>query len=263
MRQLRERAGRWESSQACDMFKRLAGARMRGRNSQEYKCVRSEVVLAHANLVRTLASKYANRGEPLDDLIQVGMLALIKAIDRFDVGRGVTFATYAVPTIEGEIKRYFRDKSWTLKVPRRLKELNLSIGRAVEVLTVELGRSPTSADIANYLRAREEEVIEAQDSQRAYRAMSLDGFMTSEQHTERTLEQYIGTADMRLARYEDVVNLTEAFETLNRQERRIVYWRFYDSLPQAEIARRLNVSQMHVSRMQCKALQKMRKVLTQ
>src|ERR1700674_5025268 len=129
---------------------------------------RDELVVLHLNLVRYLASRFANRGEALEDLIQVGTLGLIKAIDRFDTGRGVEFTTYATPTIVGEIKRYFRDKGWAVKVPRRLQELNLAVNRALEKLTVKLGRSPTIAELASHLGATEEDVLEAQELGQAY-----------------------------------------------------------------------------------------------
>ena len=125
--------------------------------------LRDELVVAHLNLVRYLAVRFANRGEALDDLIQVGTVGLIKAIDRFDTGRGVEFTTYATPTIIGEIKRYFRDKGWAVRVPRRLQELNLAVNRAVENISVELGRAATVSDLAARLGATDEEIIEAQE----------------------------------------------------------------------------------------------------
>lgn len=220
---------------------------------------REELVVAHLNLVRFLAGRFANRGEPLDDLIQVGTLGLIKAIDRFDVERKVEFTTYATPTIIGEIKRHFRDKGWAVKVPRRLQELNLAVNRAVESLTVELGRPTTVADLAATLGATEEEIIEAQELGQAYNLLSLDSELGAEgDRKSSTLLDYLGSEDSELELLEDKDNLERAFVALDRRERIIIYLRFYENLSQTEIARRLNVSQMHVSRLQQRALEKLK-----
>lgn len=262
MRQHRMSAERWDRGKARETLERFQTVRRRGFHGYYYERLRDEVVVAHLGLVRFLASKFANRGEPMDDLVQVGLLGLVKAIDRFDMDRGVEFVTYAAPTITGEIKRYFRDKGWALKVPRRLQELHQSIARAIEELTIEIGRVPTPADLARRLHATEEEILEAQDVARAYRVVSLDvALPESPSGRPRPLEQYVGATDSRLAHFEDAAHLQEALGTLTRHERTIVYWRYYESLPQVEIAKRLNVSQMHVSRVQNKALQKMRRVL--
>src|ERR1700680_3160085 len=142
--------------------------------------VREELVLAHLNLVRYLAVRFAHRGETLEDLVQVGTLGLIKAIDRFDSSRGVEFTTYATPTIIGEIKRHFRDKGWAVKVPRRLQELNLSVNRAIEKLTVEMGHSPTVGELAAHLNATDEDILEAQELGQAYNLLSLDTELASD-----------------------------------------------------------------------------------
>jgi RNA polymerase sigma-B factor len=224
--------------------------------------IREELVVAHLNLVRYLAVKFANRGEPLDDLIQVGTLGLIKAIDRFDSGRGVEFTTYATPTVIGEIKRYFRDKGWAVKVPRRLQELNLAVNRAVENMSVELGRAATVADLAQRLGATDEEIIEAQELGQAYNLLSLDSEISGEGDSKTaTLLDYVGAADSDLDLLEDRANLERAYEVLDRRERIIVYLRYYQGVSQTEIARRLNVSQMHVSRLQARALVKLKAFL--
>jgi len=224
--------------------------------------VRDELVVAHLNLVRYLAVRFANRGEALDDLIQVGTVGLIKAIDRFDTGRGVEFTTYATPTIIGEIKRYFRDKGWAVKVPRRLQELNLAVNRAVENLSVELGRSATVSDLAGHLHATDEEIIEAQELGQAYNLLSLDSDLSFDSEKKSTtLMDYLGKEDGELSLLEDRANLERAFHILERRERIILYLRFFESVSQTEIARRLNVSQMHVSRLQQRALEKLKKYL--
>ena len=230
----------------------------------EYERLRSELVVAHLNLARFLAVKFANRGEPLDDLVQVGTVGLLKAIDRFELERGVEFTTYATPTIVGEIKRYFRDKGWAVKVPRRLQELNLAVNRASDKLAIELGRSPTVGELAEHLAAGEEEILEAQELGQAYNLLSLDSEVSGEADKKsQTLADTVGVTDAGLELLEDRANLQRAFHVLTGRERVIIYLRFYESVSQTEIARRLNVSQMHVSRLQAKALEKLRSALAE
>jgi len=241
------------------LFERFAGA-----DEAERSNLRDELAVAHLNLVRFLAVRFANRGEPLDDLVQVGTVGLLKAIDRFDPGRGVEFTTYATPTVVGEIKRYFRDKGWAVKVPRRLQELNLAVTRATDTLAVELGRSPTVAELASRLGAAEEEIFEAQELGQVYNLISLDADAFGEgEKRSQTLADVVGIADPGLALLEDRANIEKAFGVLTGRERVIVYLRFYESVSQTEIARRLNVSQMHVSRLQAKALEKLRSFLAE
>ena len=223
---------------------------------------RDELVVAHLNLVRYLAVRFANRGESLDDLMQVGTVGLIKAIDRFDVERGVEFTTYATPTIIGEIKRYFRDKGWAVKVPRRLQELNLAVNRAVENLSMKLGRSATVSDLAHHLGTSDEEIIEAQELGQAYNLLSLDSELSLDGDAKpTTLLDYVGMQDGELELLEDKANLERSFHVLDRRERIIIYLRFFENVSQTEIARRLDVSQMHVSRLQQKALDKLKRFL--
>jgi RNA polymerase sigma-B factor len=251
------------------LFSRFARARARHsrnpkRPNPEYESLRDELVVAHLNLVRFLAVKFANRGEPLDDLVQVGTVGLLKAIDRFELDRGVEFTTYATPTVVGEIKRYFRDKGWAVKVPRRLQELNLAVNRAGDKLAIELGRSPTVAELAEHLNATEEEILEAQELGQAYNLLSLDSEVSGESEKKsQTLADTVGVNDAGLELLEDRANLERAFGVLTGRERVIIYLRFYESVSQTEIAKRLNVSQMHVSRLQAKALEKLRAVLAE
>jgi RNA polymerase sigma-B factor len=224
--------------------------------------LRDDLVVTHLNLVRYLAVRFSNRGESIDDLIQVGTVGLIKAIDRFDTERGVEFTTYATPTIIGEIKRHFRDKGWAIKVPRRLQELNLAVNRAVESLSIELGRAATVADLASRLGATSEEIIEAQELGQAYNVLSLDTELTPEGDARSAkLLDYVGADDSELALFEDKANLEAAFHVLDPRERIIVYLRFYENVSQTEIAKRLMVSQMHVSRLQARALAKLKQFL--
>jgi RNA polymerase sigma-B factor len=251
---------RWDRQRTREAFAQLAAKREQAPNEADR--IRDELVVAHLNLVRYLSVKFANRGETLEDLVQVGTVGLIKAIDRFDLTRGVEFTTYATPTIVGEIKRHFRDKGWALKVPRRLQELNLSVNRAMEKLTVGLGHSPTVAELAKQLNASEEEILEAQELGQAYNLLSLDTEVTGDgDKNSQTLADYIGHPDPQLANLEDRANLERAFEVLSRRERVILFLRFYESVSQTEIAKRLNVSQMHVSRLQQKALEKLKEAL--
>jgi RNA polymerase sigma-B factor len=258
---------RSERERTRELFARFERVRVRHdarpeRHDHEYETLRNDLVVAHLNLVRFLALKFANRGEPLDDLVQVGTVGLLKAIDRFELSRGVEFTTYATPTIVGEIKRYFRDKGWAVKVPRRLQELNLAVNRASEKMAVELGRSPTVAELASRLDATDEEILEAQELGQAYNLLSLDSEVSGEgDKKSQTLADTVGITDSGLEMLEDRANLERAFHVLTGRERVIIYLRFYESVSQTEIAKRLNVSQMHVSRLQAKALEKLRAFL--
>jgi RNA polymerase sigma-B factor len=263
-------AERWDRQRARQAFARFAELRAHPEKDagvdhtglNEFDRLRNELVVAHLNLARYLAVKFANRGEALDDLIQVGTVGLLKAIDRFDLERGVEFTTYATPTIVGEIKRYFRDKGWAVKVPRRLQELNLAVNRAIEKLNVKLGHSPTVTELAQHLGASEEDVLEAQELGQAYNLLSLDTELNGDgDKKSQTLADYVGQNDSALDLLEDRANLERAFEVLSGRERVILYLRFYESVSQTEIAKRLNVSQMHVSRLQQKALEKLRAFL--
>lgn len=221
--------------------------------------VREELVLMHLNVVRYLATKFANRGEPLEDLIQVGSLGLIKAIDRFDPDRGVEFITFAMPTILGEIKRHFRDKGWALRVPRRLQELSLAVNRVADSLPVELSRSVTVEEIAQTLNASCEEIIEAQELGNAYCTLSLDAQVPGERHARSsTLADQLGSEDAEFTLSEHRVCLKQACKVLEPKERAVVLLRFFAGVSQAEIARRLGVSQMQISRLQQRAIDKIR-----
>jgi RNA polymerase sigma-B factor len=249
------------------LFEHFSRARRRHeehpeRYDEAYERLRNDLVVTHLNLVRFLALKFANRGEPIDDLVQVGTVGLLKAIDRFEPNRGVEFTTYATPTIVGEIKRYFRDKGWAVKVPRRLQELNLAVNRASEKLAVEFGRSPTICELSVHLDASEEEILEAQELGQAYNLLSLDSEISGDgDRRSQTLADTVGEIDSGLELLEDRANLERAFSVLSGRERVIIYLRFFESISQTEIAQRLNVSQMHVSRLQAKALDKLRAAL--
>lgn len=224
--------------------------------------VRERLVEMHQNLVRFLAGKFINRGEPLEDLVQVGTIGLINAIDRFDPKRGTKFSTYATPTIVGEIRRYFRDKAWSLKVPRRLQELNLAANKAADNLSAKLGRTPTIQEIAQAVGASEEETLEAMELGNAYETVSLDTKLVNEgDSSPLSLAEFVGDTDGSLNSLDKFGDLSQAIECLDPREKAIIYLRFFKDMSQTEVAKRLNISQMHVSRLQQKALKRLRELL--
>ena len=224
--------------------------------------LREQLILLHMNLVRYLARKYAGRGEPLDDLIQVGTIGLINAIDRFDPERGIRFATYATPTIVGEIRRYFRDRGWSVKVPRRLQEVNLAANRAADRLTQTLERPPTFKEIASAIGSTEEETIEAMELGSIYEPASLDAEIDGDDDSSHTvLGDYVGEEDKEIEALALRSRLQDALGHLAPRERAVVELRFFKALPQIEVAKRLNISQMHVSRLQQRALSKLRQLV--
>jgi RNA polymerase sigma-B factor len=224
--------------------------------------IRDRLVLMHENLVRFLAAKFANRGEPLEDLVQVGTIGLINAIDRFEPERGTKFSTYATPTVVGEIKRHFRDRAWNLKVPRWLQELNLQVMKANEQLSQQLGRSPTIAEIAEHVGASEAETLDAMELGNAYETVSLDTKLSFEGETAPlTLNDSIGVDDLSLQKINQYDDLKAAVECLENREKMIIYLRFFHDLSQTEVAQRLNISQMHVSRLQHKALKRLKDLM--
>lgn len=219
---------------------------------------RDELVSSYLKLVRFLASKFRNRGEPIDDLVQVGTIGLIKAIDRFDLERNVEFTTYATPTIVGEIKRHFRDKGWAIRIPRRLQELYFKVNRAIETLTQDLQRSPTIAEIAGHLEVTTESVLEAMETSEAYTFMSLDGEKGPEGAANFSILEYIGEDDSLMKLVEDRDVLSSALKKLDASEQAVLYWRFYRGMTQSEIATKMGLSQMQVSRILRRSLRILR-----
>ena len=213
---------------------------------------REELVQRHLPLVRSLARRYAGRGEPLDDIEQVGAIGLIKAIDRFELDREVSLATYATPNVVGEIKRHFRDKGWAIRVPRALQELNAKMSATIDRLTSKLGRSPSIAEIAESLDATPEEVLEAIEVGSAYTTLSLSGGPGGDDEADPL--EAIGEEDEEFERSEDRAALAPALAHLPQRERDILRMRFEDGLPQTHIAERVGLSQMHVSRLIRKSL---------
>jgi RNA polymerase sigma-B factor len=244
---------------AVGLLRRLAGL------SGDDPCrprVRARAIEAWLPLARHLAQRFHGRGEPLDDLVQIATVGLIKAIDRFDPEYGNDFAAYAVPTIVGEIKRHFRDRTWDIRVPRRLQELKLDINEATATLSQRLGRSPTIADLAGYLQRSEEDIIEGLEGARAYSAVSLQTLVGAGiDGTE--LGDLFGQDDPDLALAEFRASLGPALEALSPREQRIVILRFFGNLTQTQIADRVGISQMHVSRLLAQTVAQLRRRMTE
>ena len=219
---------------------------------------REQLIEQYMSLVRSLARRYSYRGEQLDDLVQIGTIGLIKAIDRFDIDRGVELTTYATPNIIGEIKRHFRDRGWAVRVPRGLQELNVQLSKLVEGLTVQFGRSPTIPELAKAAGVEEEEVLEALESGRAYSSLSLSQGGSSEDGEELDPLESLGEIEHQYEISEDRAVLAPGFKVLDERERRILHLRFFEGLTQSQIAQHVGISQMHVSRLIRRALEKIR-----
>jgi RNA polymerase sigma-B factor len=210
-------------------------------------------------LAQHLARRYGGRGEPADDLFQVAVVGLIKAVDRYQADRGIDFAAFAIPTVVGEIKRHFRDRTWAIRVPRRLQELRLEITAANSTLTHTLGRAPTVADVAAHLKITEEEVLEGLEGARAYNTASLSAPLSDDGAT--TLADTLGDEENGYELAELRIALGPAIAALDEREQRILALRFHGNLTQTEIADQIGISQMHVSRLLTKALAKLRRQL--
>jgi RNA polymerase sigma-B factor len=219
---------------------------------------REQLIEQYMSLVRSLARRYSYRGEQLEDLVQIGAIGLIKAIDRFDLDRGVELTTYATPNIIGEIKRHFRDKGWSVRVPRGLQELNVQLSRLIEQLTVQLGRSPTISELAKAASVEEEEVLEALESGRAYSSLSLSSGGGQDEDGDLDPLESIGEIEHEYEVSEDRAVLEPGFRVLDERERRILHLRFFKGLTQSQIAAQVGISQMHVSRLIRRSLEKIR-----
>jgi RNA polymerase sigma-B factor len=224
---------------------------------------REKLIEQYMSLVRSLARRYSYRGEQLEDLVQIGAIGLIKAIDRFDLERGVELTTYATPNIIGEIKRHFRDKGWSVRVPRGLQELNVQLSRLVEQLTVQLGRSPTIPELAKAAGVEEEEVLEALESGRAYTSLSLSVGGGGGDDDDLDPLESLGTEEHQYEVSEDRAVLAPGFKVLDERERRILQLRFFEGLTQSQIAQQIGISQMHVSRLIRRSLEKIRETIAE
>jgi RNA polymerase sigma-B factor len=219
---------------------------------------RQRLIEQYLPLVRSLARRYSYRGEQLEDLVQVGCIGLIKAIDRFDVDRGVELTTYATPNIIGEIKRHFRDKGWSIRVPRGLQELNVKLSKLIEELTVQLERSPTIPELAKAASVEEEEVLEALETGQAYSTLSLSAPSSGDDNEDLDPLESLGELEPEYEVSEDRAVLAPGLRVLDERERKILHLRFYDGLTQSQIAQQVGISQMHVSRLIRRSLEKMR-----
>ena len=219
---------------------------------------REQLIEQYMSLVRSLARRYSYRGEQLDDLVQIGAIGLIKAIDRFDLSRGVELTTYATPNIIGEIKRHFRDRGWAVRVPRGLQELNVQLSKLVEQLTVQYSRSPTIPELAKAAGVEEELVLEALESGRAYTSLSLSQGTGQEDGEELDPLETLGEIEPQYEISENRAVLEPGFRVLDERERRILHLRFFEGLTQSQIAQQVGISQMHVSRLIRRALEKIR-----
>ena len=209
--------------------------------------LRNELIEEHRWVAVHCARRFDHRGEPLDDLIQVGQLGLLKAVERFDPEIGVSFASYAIPTVMGELRRHFRDATWAVKVPRRVKDLHVDLGNAVDFLSGERGRPPTPEELAEHLGVRVDDVLEALEAGGAYRTTPLVSANDDDEGRREAIA--LRTDDEVLAGSDDRLLVEQLLETLPERERTIVELRFYAGLSQSEIAERVGVSQVHVSRL--------------
>jgi RNA polymerase sigma-B factor len=223
---------------------------------------REALIEQYMSLVRSLARRYSYRGEQFDDLVQIGAIGLIKAIDRFDLSRGVELTTYATPNIIGEIKRHFRDRGWAVRVPRGLQELNVQLSKLLEQLTVQLGRSPTIPELAKASGVEEELVVEALESGRAYSSLSLSQGGGVEDGDEVDPLEMLGDVEHAYEVSEDRALLAPGFRVLDERERRILHLRFFEGLTQSQIAQQVGISQMHVSRLIRRSLEKIREEIS-
>lgn len=254
------RAGRASASQSRSeyadvtlMFRLLAD---HPPDSPEFHRQRDEIVASCLPLAEHIARRFAGRGEAHDDLVQVARLGLVNAVARFDVEVGSDFVSFAVPTIMGEIRRHFRDNSWSVKVPRRLKELHLRLGTATAELSQQLGRAPTASELSEELEMPREEVIEGLIAGTAYNTLSIDGGAGDDE--ARVIADTLGADDAALDRIDDQHVLRPLLDALPERERTVVVLRFFESMTQTQIAERIGVSQMHVSRLLARSLARLR-----
>ncbi|MFF2773822.1 RNA polymerase sigma factor SigF [Streptomyces sp. NPDC058052] len=224
-----------------------------------YQYARNTLIEMNASLVRYAAGRFRHRGDEMEDIVQVGMIGLIKAIDRFELAREVEFTTFAVPYIVGEIKRFFRDTSWAVHVPRRLQEARVELAKATEELSTRLGRMPTVAELAELMSLTEEEVTEARLASNAYNSSSLDAALNGEgEDGEVSLADRIGSEDPAMELVEDFHALAPLIAGLDERDRQIIHLRFVEELTQSQIGELLGCSQMHVSRLLARTMKRLR-----
>jgi RNA polymerase sigma-B factor len=246
-------------ARSAELFATLRGDEA---TEAERSVARDDLVHLHLSLVEHCARRFRNRGEPFEDLVQVGTIGLIKAVDRFETDRGVEFSTYATPTVIGEIKRHFRDKGWAIRVPRRLQELRMQIGGATSELTQKLGRSPTPRELAELIGCTVEEIVDGIESSHAYATLSLDASDDSDDGPPAMLAT-LGTLDANIEQVVVRESIKPLLEGLDEREKRILLLRFFRNMTQSQIAEEIGVSQMHVSRLLTRTLAQLRTSLEQ
>ena len=225
--------------------------------AHRHESVREELIQLHLPLVEHCSRRFRNRGEPYEDLVQVGTIGLIKAVARFATARGVEFSTYATPTIIGEIKRYFRDKGWAIRVPRRLQELRMRLGATTAELTQSLGRSPTASELAEAIGCSVEDVVDGLESGNAYSTLSLDAGDSSDDGALTMLDT-LGVEDDGLENVELRESLKPLLAALPAREKNILMLRFFKNMTQSQIAAEVGISQMHVSRLLTRTIASLR-----
>jgi RNA polymerase sigma-B factor len=244
-----------EYADVPDMFRELASL---DAGSPEFQRHRDKIVERCLPLADHIARRFEGRGEPRDDLVQVARVGLVNAVTRFDVETGSDFVSFAVPTIMGEVRRHFRDNSWSVKVPRRLKELHLRLGTATADLSQRLGRAPTASELADELEMDRAEVIEGLVAGSSYNTLSIDSGSGTGDDDVRAIAETLGDVDAGLDRIENREALRPLLEGLPERERTVLVLRFFDSMTQTQIAERVGISQMHVSRLLAKSLARLR-----
>jgi len=236
-------------SDSPDTYEKFAEYRRTGD-----RALRNELVEEHVRLAEFLARRFSHRGETHDDLRQVALVGLLKAVERFEPDRGLQFSSFATPTITGELKRHFRDRGWAVRVPRRIQELHLELDRTVNDLSQELGRPPTPSEIAQRAGVLEEDVLESMEAGSLYRLASLDAGRPDDESGASPAHR-LGELDAELGAVEDRVAVSEILAVLPEREQNIVYLRFFEGLTQSEIADRMGISLMHVSRLLARSLE--------
>jgi RNA polymerase sigma-B factor len=244
-----------EYADVRDMFRELASV---PADSMEFQRQRDKILERCLPLADHIARRFEGRGEPRDDLVQVARVGLVNAVVRFDIDAGSDFVSFAVPTIMGEVRRHFRDNSWSVKVPRRLKELHLRLGAATADLSQRLGRAPTATELAGELGMDRDEVIEGLVAGSSYNTLSIDSGGGSDDDDARAIADTLGDVDAGLDQIENRESLRPLLEALPERERTVLVLRFFESMTQTQIAERVGISQMHVSRLLSKSLARLR-----
>jgi RNA polymerase sigma-B factor len=243
-----------EYADVLDMFRELGNT---SEGSPEYVRQREKIVERCLPLADHIARRFDGRGEPREDLVQVARVGLVNAVNRFDVEAGSDFVSFAVPTIMGEVRRHFRDNSWSVKVPRRLKELHLRLGAATAELSQRLGRAPTASELAQELDMDREEVVEGLIAGSSYNTLSIDSGGGGDEEAPAIVDT-LGDLDMGLDQIENRESLRPLLASLPERERTVLVLRFFESMTQTQIAERVGISQMHVSRLLAKSLARLR-----